>query len=276
MTTIETLRKFCWDVFPEYSEPSSEGDYTYATNSLIAIRVPRVAAARDHEDVVDAMRRNGKWGEKLGISSLPWDHAERTEWAPIENYPHNCCDVTQLAPWLIEANSADLDMIRRYLEGPVYISVPDPVDSEDRWSRCGWVLVRFKFEGGCGLFLARKTSHKVTAAPNTLAPFTGQRSTTGRKTPYIICAAIWFDDGRTDHKHQPKNIESGYVVAGRRHHNCVATHLVLAKQKIDKGAKQGFLTSDDLFVTRKDAGRIAFDAGQIRELTDCLMSEDLY
>ena len=39
---------------------------------------------------------------------------------------------------------------------------------------------------------------------------------------------------------------------------------------------QGFLTSDDRFVNRKEAGQIAFDAGQITKLTECLFSEDLY
>lgn len=40
--------------------------------------------------------------------------------------------------------------------------------------------------------------------------------------PYIICAAIWFNDGR-EHIHQPRNIEKGFVVCGRRHHNVYLT-----------------------------------------------------
>lgn len=36
---------------------------------------------------------------------------------------------------------------------------------------------------------------------------------------YIICSAIHFDDGK-EYVHQPKNIKSGFVVTGRRHHNC--------------------------------------------------------
>ena len=39
---------------------------------------------------------------------------------------------------------------------------------------------------------------------------------------------------------------------------------------------QGFLTSDDRFVDRKEGGQIAFDAGQTAKLTECLFSEDLY
>lgn len=35
---------------------------------------------------------------------------------------------------------------------------------------------------------------------------------------YILCASIHFDDGKV-HEHQPKNIKTGFVVCGRRHHN---------------------------------------------------------
>ena len=41
-------------------------------------------------------------------------------------------------------------------------------------------------------------------------------------TPYIICAAIWFKDGNK-YSHQPRNVDSGLVVCGRRHHNCFLT-----------------------------------------------------
>lgn len=98
--------------------------------------------------------------------------------------------------------------------------------------------------------------------------------------PYIICAAIWFNDGKV-YSHQPKNIIEGIVVCGRRHHNCFLTAYELnGKEKLkhvsDYGIIQGFVTSDDRFVDRKFAGEIAFKAGQINELTDCLFSEDLY
>ena len=98
-------------------------------------------------------------------------------------------------------------------------------------------------------------------------------------TCYIICAAIWFNDGKK-HKHQPRNIDSGFVVAGRRHHNVFLTVADIKDvQYKDYGYSeniQGFLTSDDRFVNRKEAGQIAFDAGQTAKLTECLFSEDLY
>lgn len=101
--------------------------------------------------------------------------------------------------------------------------------------------------------------------------------------PYIICAAVWYDDGKI-HVHQPNNITSGFVVGGRRHHNCFMTSFILNGEETVQNkvrdeewkVKQGFITSDDRFVERKEAGQIAFDAGQIKKLTECLFSEDLY
>lgn len=94
---------------------------------------------------------------------------------------------------------------------------------------------------------------------------------------YIICAAIWFDDGK-EYVHQPKNITSGYVVAGRRPHNCYMTHTILNGETAEKGVKktQGFITSNDLFLNRKEAAEQAFKAGQVKSNDGCLMSEDLY
>lgn len=96
---------------------------------------------------------------------------------------------------------------------------------------------------------------------------------------YILCAAIWFDDGKP-HVHQPVNIQSGFVVCGRRHHNCFATLTVIQEDKAErlelrKKSVQGFITSTDRFVDRKEAGSIAFNSAQAA-FTDCLFSEDLY
>lgn len=93
---------------------------------------------------------------------------------------------------------------------------------------------------------------------------------------YIICAAIYFNDGNK-HPHQPKNIEEGFVLCGRRHNNCISNLTVFGKKMSDyKNKVQGFITSDDLFVDRKDAAQIAFNAGQTKELVKQLFSEDLY
>lgn len=98
---------------------------------------------------------------------------------------------------------------------------------------------------------------------------------------YILCAAIWFDDGIL-YNHQPKNIESGYVICGHRHHNCFMTANILQLtheySKIEK--EQGFITNINRFVDRKEALKIAIDANQLKVDNQCnykqLFSEDLY
>lgn len=95
--------------------------------------------------------------------------------------------------------------------------------------------------------------------------------------PYVICAAIWFKDWEK-YVHQPRNVESGFVVAGRRHHNCYLTLRLdgdFSKMKEIENV-QGFLTSDDRFLDRKEAGKLAFEIGQIDKVTECLFSEDIY
>lgn len=116
------------------------------------------------------------------------------------------------------------------------------------------------------------------------------------KQEFIICAAIYYDDGEK-YAHQPINIEHGIVICGKGHHNCIATLAGLKgwdnydRRKL--GFKsQGFLTSNDRFVSRQEGYIIALNAKQIeprkenKELdellglgdlnTDILTSEDLY
>lgn len=100
-----------------------------------------------------------------------------------------------------------------------------------------------------------------------------------KKPEYIICAAIHFQDGNK-YEHQPINIETGFVVCGRRHHNCYLSLAIIKNEDVSRlsfGKNiQGFLTSKDRFVDRKEAGAIAFAQGQTKKLEDCLFSEDLY
>lgn len=98
------------------------------------------------------------------------------------------------------------------------------------------------------------------------------------KPEYIICAAIWFKDGNK-HEHQPKNVDNGFVVCGRRHHNCfmIASICIADGYSEVKGdAVQGFLTSKDRFLDRKEAAELACKNGQCARETNCLFSEDLY
>lgn len=116
---------------------------------------------------------------------------------------------------------------------------------------------------------------------------------------FILCAAIWYKDGLI-HDGQPKNIETGFVIAGRRHHNCYATARALSgldeaiKLKItniensmskeDYRNHQGFITSLDRYVNRREGYRIAKANNQIQfglNASDngddsILISENLY
>lgn len=112
---------------------------------------------------------------------------------------------------------------------------------------------------------------------------------------YILCAANHYFDGK-EYEHQPFNIPSrkgGFVVCGWRHHNIIAqVAQLLGKKTIDhrnrfEGGKvvdwdkeipavQGFLTNKNRFVTREEAARIAYKAGQIEEEKGYLTSEDIY
>ena len=100
---------------------------------------------------------------------------------------------------------------------------------------------------------------------------------------YILCAAIYIQDNKK-YTCQPRNIESGFVIYGRRHHNCydIIENLLGKKVYNDKVKNKewniidGFITSNDIFVTRQQAAKIALDAKQINKETELLISEDLY
>ena len=97
-------------------------------------------------------------------------------------------------------------------------------------------------------------------------------------TEYILCAAIWFDDGK-QYLYQPKNIKTGLVLCGHRH-NCIFTQIggLVGERKMlgMYEREQGFLTNKNRFVGREEAGKIAYEAGQIDQPITRLFSEDLY
>ena len=96
-----------------------------------------------------------------------------------------------------------------------------------------------------------------------------------RTKPYIVCAAIHYNDGLS-YRCQPVNIITGYVVCGYRHDNVVYIHDQLSQGKTRRTDTMGFLTSDNRFVNREQASKIAFEAGQIDKPDDCLMSEEIF
>jgi hypothetical protein len=95
---------------------------------------------------------------------------------------------------------------------------------------------------------------------------------------YILCAAIWFDDGK-EYKLQPTNIKTGLVLCGWRH-GCIFPQiggLVRERQELGIFEKeQGFLTSNNRFVDRTEAAKIAIECKQVQKETEYLFSEDLY
>ena len=99
-----------------------------------------------------------------------------------------------------------------------------------------------------------------------------------QKNEFILCAAIWIKDG-LKHRQQPKNIEAGFVICGRRHNNCYQTIIDLKGDlKSLCENQQGFMTSFDRFVDRKEAFEIAKRNNQIEASKDnnILISENLY
>ena len=93
---------------------------------------------------------------------------------------------------------------------------------------------------------------------------------------YILCSAIWYDDGNI-YPHQPINIKTGLVLCGWRHHNIITQASVL---KISANNQvQGFLTNDNRFVNRAQAKVIALKSGQTtvdKMISSTLTSEDLW
>ena len=111
---------------------------------------------------------------------------------------------------------------------------------------------------------------------------------------FILCAAIWVND-KQKHEQQPKNVEIGYVICGRRHHNCyqtvkdlkgdVNTYFKSLDMSDDNYREhQGFITSLDRYVSRKEGWTIAKSNSQIQfgleasenEDESILISENLY
>lgn len=102
---------------------------------------------------------------------------------------------------------------------------------------------------------------------------------------YILCAAIWYKDlplKRPDvlepRGFSPYNIDRGIVFCGWRHPNCLYQMVAITGLMQHEAGEeiQGFLTNTNRFVDRKEAGEIAFKAGQIDKESNCLYSEDLY
>src|ERR1035437_1031479 len=105
----------------------------------------------------------------------------------------------------------------------------------------------------------------------------------------ILCAAIWYkelpliNDDIPSNLLRPVNIATGIVFCGFRHPHCMYQMVAITGTRSVKPEcgdySQGFLTSKNRFVNRKEAAIIAIACGQIDKLEysdDTLYSEDLY
>jgi len=106
---------------------------------------------------------------------------------------------------------------------------------------------------------------------------------------YILCAAVWYLDLELSkyptipkEQYLPVNIDKGIVFCGHRHVQCIRQMNIITGLKQHEAGEeiQGFLTSKNRFVNRKEAAIIASNLGQIiiESVTSVskLYSEDLY
>lgn len=100
----------------------------------------------------------------------------------------------------------------------------------------------------------------------------------------VLCAANWYPELEFPHPVEglspiywlPQNIDKGIVFSGRHHLQCMyQCYQIFGLRQCELVEYSGFLTSDNRWVTRNEAGQIAFEAGQIPE-TKHLFSEDLW
>lgn len=107
---------------------------------------------------------------------------------------------------------------------------------------------------------------------------------------YILCAAIWYKElDKLSNKWtpiaegymRPHNIKQGIVICGYRHPSCMYTMIAITgKRSVETECGeyiQGFLTSKNRFVDRKEAAIIHVANGNILKYSSRdLYSEDLY
>lgn len=107
----------------------------------------------------------------------------------------------------------------------------------------------------------------------------------------VLVAAIHYDDGE-EYRGQPINIKTGIVFCAHRHYNVIAimSSLLYADFQINKesnekrihvlrNSTQGFITTSNIFVNRKEAYEIAVKANQLNDFyvtEGTLFSENLY
>jgi hypothetical protein len=108
-------------------------------------------------------------------------------------------------------------------------------------------------------------------------------------TEYILCAAIWYKELPLVKEDipssllRPVNCATGIVFCGFRHPHCLYQLVAITGMRSVKTEvgdySQGFLTSRNRFVDRREAAKIAIASGQILKTEyekGVLFSEDIY
>ncbi len=88
----------------------------------------------------------------------------------------------------------------------------------------------------------------------------------------VLCAANWYPElefpkmieGLAPIYWLPQNIDKGIVFTGRHHLQCMyQAYQLTGKRQCELVEYSGFLTSHNRWLTRDEAGQVAFEAGQI-------------
>jgi len=93
---------------------------------------------------------------------------------------------------------------------------------------------------------------------------------------YVMCAANWIDDNK-DYLFQPYNIDKGIVFCGWRH-PCIFPQYKDQFPIETRVEVQGFLTTKNRFLTRKESLELVKTNGQLKNelIGGVLTSEDLW
>lgn len=88
------------------------------------------------------------------------------------------------------------------------------------------------------------------------------------KREYIMCAATWFSD-LPKSANGPSNIDRGTVVCGFSHAHIISIMKSLTGLNMPQQGPytEGFLTSNNRFVGRGEAGKIAMASGRVKQLS---------
>lgn len=76
--------------------------------------------------------------------------------------------------------------------------------------------------------------------------------------------------------HAALKTKDGEIFTGKSHADCFRKIINLEKEPSDKVDDQGFIDSNNTFLTRKEAWMVAYLAGQLKVKPSILLSEDLW